>query len=128
MDGRREAGDEQAALGAGKNFAKFGANGAFTWRITAALDVGRILQQREHTFFSVLGESVKIEQAIVGGGGVNFEVAGMNHDSERSMNRQRNTIHQAVRDLMGWMVKGPTLNLSPARISRKSASSSSPCS
>src|SRR5579885_877860 len=101
VDGGRETGDEEAALGAGEDFVELTANGAFAGRVAFALDVGRVLQQREHAFLPVFGEGVQIEEAVVGGRRVDFKVARMDHHPERGMNGERHTIHQAVGDLDG---------------------------
>ncbi len=99
MDRRREAGDEQPPVGHGKDFFKLAAHGALAGRVAGALDVGGILKQREHAFFAVFGEGVQIEESIVGWRGIDFEVAGVDQHAERRMNRERDAIDQAVRDL-----------------------------
>ena len=101
MDGRREAGDEQLLPGAGEDFLEARAHRAFARRVAAALDVGRILEQRQHAFLAVLGEGVQIEEPVVGGRRIDLEVAGMNQDAQRRMDRQRHAVHQAVRHLDG---------------------------
>src|SRR5581483_8543082 len=92
----RKAGDEEALRDAGKNFVELAAYGALAGRVPGALDVGGILKEREDAFFAVLGETVQVEEAIVRGSGINFEIAGMNDDPERSVNGQRDAIYQAV--------------------------------
>src|SRR5438270_8262069 len=79
-----------------KHLFKFCAHGAFAGRITAALYIGGILKQREHAFFAVLGEGVKVEELIVGGSGVDFEIASMDDHTNRSMNRKRHAIDEAM--------------------------------
>ena len=128
MDRRRKAGDEQAALGARENLLKARAHRAFARRVAAALDVGRILKQRQHAFLAVFGEGVQIEEPVVGGRGINLEVAGVDQDAERRVDGQRNAIHQAVRHLDGIDGEGPILKRSPGIISFSTASSSSACS
>ena len=44
---------------------------------------------------------MQIEKFVVGGGGINFEVAGMDDDAERRMDGEGNTIDQAVGDMDG---------------------------
>ena len=99
MDGRREAGDEKPALGAGEDFVELAAHGALAGRVAVALDVGGILKQRQHALFAVFGEGMQIEELVVGGRGIDFEIAGMDDDAQRRVNRERNAIDQAVRDL-----------------------------
>jgi hypothetical protein len=74
-----------------KHLFKLAANRALTRRVAFALDVGGILQQRQYPLFAVLGETVQVEEAVVGGRRVNFEVAGMQHDTERRVDGERNT-------------------------------------
>ena len=99
MDRRREARDKQPLFGAGENLLEAGANGAFTGRVALALDIGRVLEERQHTFFAVFGEGVQIEEPVVGRRRVDLEVSGVDQDAERRVNGQRHAIHQAVRDL-----------------------------
>ena len=83
----------------GENLFKFCAHRAFTGRITAALNVGRVLEQRQHALFAVLGKGMQVEELVVRRRRVDLEVAGMNHHAERRVNRQRHTIDQAMRHL-----------------------------
>ena len=106
---RRETGDEQAPLGAGENFVKLAADRALAGRVSFALDVGGILQQRQHAFFAVFGEGVQVEKFVVGGRGIDFEIAGVDDHAQRRVNGQRNAIHQAVRDLNGMDGERPDL-------------------
>src|SRR5581483_12159681 len=92
----RKAGDEEALRDAGKNFVELAAYGALAGRVPGALDVGGILKEREDTFFAVFSETMQVKEAIVSGSGINFEIAGMNDDPERSVNGQRDAIYQAV--------------------------------
>src|SRR5260370_29618530 len=101
MDGRCETGDEQSALGAGEDFVKLAAHGALTGGVATALDVGRILQKRKDAFFSVLREGVRIEQAVVGGGGGPVGGARVNYETERGKDRQPNANQPTVRRVGG---------------------------
>ena len=106
---RREARDEQAALGVGENFVELAAHGALAGRVSLALDVGGILKQRQHAFFAVLGEGVQVEKFVVGRRGIDFEVAGVNDHAERRVDRERDAIDQAVRYLDGMDGEGSDL-------------------
>ena len=99
VNGRREAGDEQASLGAGKHLFKLAMNRALARRVALALDVGGILQQCQHPFFAILCETVQVEETIIGRRGIDLKVAGMQHDTERRVDSEGDTIHQAVRHL-----------------------------
>src|ERR1700733_538370 len=97
----------------GENLVKLAPHGALTGRVTFALDVGGILKQRQDALFAVFGENVQVEQMVVGRRGIDFEVAGVNDHAQRSMNRQRNAIHKAVRYANGMNRKGTGLEAFP---------------
>src|ERR1017187_8831500 len=99
VDRGREAGDEQTPLGADKYLFKLAADRALAGCVALPLDIGGILQQKQHTFFAVLGETVQVEEAVVGGCWVDFEVAGMQHNAEGRVDGERDAIDQAMRDL-----------------------------
>src|SRR2546425_8657315 len=105
MDRRRKTRNKQPALGAGKDFIELPPHRPLAGRITLALNVGAVLKQGQHALFAVFGKCVKIKEPVVGGRGINFEVAGVNDHAERRMDRQRNAIHQAVRHLNGMNSK-----------------------
>ena len=128
VNGRGKAGDEKTPLGMREDFVKFAADGALAGRVALALDVGGILKQRQHALFAVFGKGVQIEKMIVGGSGVDLEIAGMNDDAERRVDRERNAIHQAVRDANRMNGERADFETLAGRISRRSASSSRPCS
>src|SRR5581483_2738767 len=54
------------------------------------------LQKREHPLFSVFGEAVQVKNAVLGGRGIDFEVAGVDHDAQRRADSQRNAVHQTM--------------------------------
>src|SRR5438132_7508762 len=105
MNRRRKTRNKQPALGAGKNFIELAAHGSLTGRVAFALNVGAVLKQGQHAFFTVFGKSVKIKEPVVCGRGINFEVTGVNDHAEGRVDRQRNAIHQAVRHLNGMNTK-----------------------
>ena len=109
VNGGREAGDEQTPLGAGKHLVELAPDSALARSVTLALDVGGILQQRQHSFFAVLGETVQVEEAVVGGRRVDLEVAGMQHDANRRVDSECDTIDQAVRYLQRMNGERPNL-------------------
>ena len=101
MNGRGKTGNKQPPLGVGEDFVELAAHGALAGRVSLALDVGGILKQRQHALFAVFGKGVQIEELVVSGSGIDFEIAGMNDDAQRSVNGQRDAIHQAVGDPNG---------------------------
>ncbi len=44
---------------------------------------------------------MQVEKFVVGGSGIDFEIASVNDDAERSVNGERDAIDQAVRDVDG---------------------------
>ena len=104
------------------------ADGPLARGVTLALDVGGVLDQRQHAFFAVFRERMKIEKLVVGRSGINLEVAGVNDHAEWRMYRQCDAIHQAVRDLDGMYRERPNLEPFVRLISLSSASSSNSCS
>ena len=109
VDGRRETGDEQAPFGARENLLESRAHGPFAGRVTAALHVGGILEERQHPFLAVFRKGMQIEEAVVGRRGVHLEIAGVDQHAERRVNGQRHAVHQAVRDLDGIDREWPDL-------------------
>src|SRR5882762_1476423 len=99
VNGGREAGNEQTPLGADKHFFELAVDRTLARRVALALDVGGILQERQHPLLAVLGETVQVEEAVVGGRWIDLEVTGMQHHAERCVNGERDTIHKAVRYL-----------------------------
>ncbi len=97
VNGRRKAGNKQPPLGMREHFVKLPPHRALTGRVALAFNVGRILKQRQHALFSVFGEGVQIKKMVIGGRGIDLEVAGMNDHAQRRVNRERDAIHQTVR-------------------------------
>ena len=83
---------------------------AVRWGVALSLDVRRILEKREHTFFAIFGKGVEVKQFVIGGRGVNFEIARVNDHPEWRVNGEGNAIHQAVRDLNGMDLERPDLD------------------
>src|SRR5664279_686563 len=52
---------------------------------------------------------MQVEEAVVRGGGIDLEVAGVEQGAERRVNGQRHAVHQAVRDLDGIDRERPDL-------------------
>ena len=52
---------------------------------------------------------MQIEELVVGGRGIDFEIAGVNDDAERGVNGEGDAIDQAVRDLNGMDGERPDL-------------------
>ena len=84
-----------------KHFVKLAPHRPLARSVSLALDVGRILKQRQHAFFPVLRERMQVEQFVVGGSGIDLEIAGVNHHAQRRVDGQRNAIDQAMRHVDG---------------------------
>jgi len=101
MDGGGKTGDEQPPLGAGEHLIKLASHSPLTRRVSFALDVGRILKQRQNSLFAIFRERVQVEHLVVRGGRVNLEVARVNQHSEGRVDGQRNTIYKTVGNVDG---------------------------
>src|ERR1700724_3110881 len=102
MDRRREAGDKDALLGAGKDFVEPAAYGAFAGGVSPALNIGGVLKQGQHAaFFAIFRKGMQVKQAVISRRGVYLEVASMDDYTDGGMNGQGNAVHQAVRHLNG---------------------------
>ncbi len=85
----------------GENFVELSSYCTLAGRVAFALNVGGILKEGEDAGFAVFGEGVQIEEMIVGGSGIDFEIAGVDDDAERRMNGEGDAIDEAVRDADG---------------------------
>ena len=83
VDGGAEAGDHDAALGAIEDLFHPRAYGALGFGIARPIGIGGIGKQQQNAALAVIGQGVQIEQFVVGGGGVHFEIAGMDDHAER---------------------------------------------
>ena len=99
VDGRAEARNHQALLGAVEDVFQARPHGAFAFRIARAVDVGGIRHQQQYAALAVFGQRVQIEQLVVGGRGVHFEIAGVNDDAQRRGDGQRHGADDGVRDV-----------------------------
>jgi len=57
--------------------------GTLRFGVAGAVGVGGIGEQQQHAAFAVIGEGVQVEELVIGGGGIDFEVAGVNDDAAR---------------------------------------------
>ena len=97
VDGGTEAGDHYPALGAVENLFHARADGALALGEAGAVGVGGIGEQQQDAALAVVGEGVEIEQLVIGGSGVDLEIAGVNDHSERRGNGQGHGAHDGVR-------------------------------
>jgi len=100
VNGRRKH-EMNSGVGVRENFVKFAPHRALAGRVSLALNVGRVLKQRQHALLAVFRKGMQIEEMIIRGGGIDLEVASVDDDTEGSMNRERHTIHQTVRHADG---------------------------
>ncbi len=82
--------------GARKDFVEARTHRALAGRIAGPLHVGRVLQQRQHAALAVLGKRVQIERLVVERREIDLEVAGVDHDADRRLDRQGHAIHQRM--------------------------------
>jgi hypothetical protein len=81
MNGRREARQDHAARSRSRQFFDARNNGAFRRRVTGALDVGGIAEQRKDSFIPVASERMNIEAGAFDRRVINLEVAGVDDDA-----------------------------------------------
>ncbi len=99
VDGGTETGDEEAAFGAVEDVFEAGADGALGIGIAGAVGVGGIGKQEQDAAFAVIGKGVEIEEVVIGGGGIDFEIAGVDDDAERGGDGHGNGAHDGVGDV-----------------------------
>ena len=95
---RREAGHDHLARGRARQFLDARANAALGRRVAGPLDIGAVAEQREDAFRAVAREGMQVKRLPVDRRLVHLEIAGVNHDADRSANRQRHAVDGAVRD------------------------------
>src|SRR5215471_1796023 len=99
MDGAREARDDDAALGAVEDFFHARADGALAFGVAGTIGVGGIGEKQEHAALAVVGERVEVEELVVGGSGIDLEIARVDDDAERRGDGDRDRAHDRVRDM-----------------------------
>ncbi len=99
MNGGTEAGDHQPARRADEQVLQPRPHRPFAFCIPGTVHVGRIRQQQQHPALAIFGQRVQIEQFIVGGRGIDFEIPGVDDDPERSGDGQRHRAHDGMRDV-----------------------------
>src|SRR5579862_5109472 len=98
VDGRREAAEEDFLFCVGEDFVEAGNDGAFAGRIAGTLHVGGVLQQGQHAALAVLSEGMQVEGLFVERREIDLEIAGMDHDADRRLNREGNAVDQRMGD------------------------------
>src|SRR6516164_4744295 len=73
-------------------------DGAFGWRVARALHIGGVGKKSEDTFAAIAGECSDVKAFAIDWSVVDFEVAGVNDDSDWSANGERDAIDRAMRD------------------------------
>ena len=86
-------------------------HGAFAFGVAGTIDVGRIRHQQQHAALAVVGQRVQIEQLVVGGRRIDFEIAGVDDHAERRGDGQRDAAHDGVRDVDEFDRERPQLQL-----------------
>ena len=99
VNGGAEAGDHQAARRAHEQVLQSRPHRAFAFGVAGTIDVGRIRQQQQHAALAVLGQRVQVEQQVVGGRRIDFEIAGMDDHAERRSDGQRHAAHERMGDV-----------------------------
>src|ERR1043166_2852605 len=108
-DIRRKRRDEDLSMAALEDRLEIPPDLALGRRVAFALDVGRVGKQQQDAFLSVGGELLKVEVLAAHRRLVDLEVAGVNDDACRRLDREREAIHQAVRHADAFELERPEL-------------------
>ena len=81
VNGGAEAGDHQPARGADEQILQARTHRALALGVAGPVHVGRIGHQQQHAALAVIGQRVQVEELVVGGRGIDFEIAGVNDDA-----------------------------------------------
>ena len=96
VDGGREAAEEELLFGLRKDLVQARNDGAFAGRVAGALDIGGVLQEREHAAFAVFGEGVQVKGLVIERRKIDFEIAGVNDDADGRVDGEGNAVDQRV--------------------------------
>src|ERR1017187_9493667 len=101
IDRRGEAGEEQLPFCSREDLVEARNDGPLAGRVAGALDVGRVLKERQDAALAVLGKGVQVECHLVERRQIDFEVAGVDDYADRCFNGQGHAIDQRVSDANG---------------------------
>src|SRR5882724_3094518 len=96
MDGGAKAGDDYPVFGAVEDLFHARTDGALALRVAGTIGVGGIAQQEKDAALAVVGEGVQVEELVIGGGGIDLEIARVDDDSERGGDGQRDRADNRV--------------------------------
>ncbi len=112
-----------------KNVLHARAHGALGFGVAGAVGVGGIGKQQQDAALAVVGQGVQIEELVVGGGGIDLEIAGVDDDAERRGDGQGHGADDGVRDVDELDLERADLqDLAPGLTMFSSGSSTSSCS
>ncbi len=101
VDGGREAGEEEALFGGCEDVVEAWNDGLFAGGEAGAVDIGGVLEEEEDALLAEVGEGLEIEGVAVGGGEIDFEVAGVEDDADGGVDGERDAVDEGVRDADG---------------------------
>ena len=84
-------------------------DGALRGREPRALDVGAVAEEREHSFLTVAREGVQVERLSIHGSRIHFVIAGVDDDSNRRADRERDAIDRAMGHVQVFDLERPDL-------------------
>ena len=110
-----EGGDDDALI-AGLELPHEGlAHGALAHGVAGALHVGGVGTQRQHALLAQLAEAGQVDHLSVNGGGVDFEVAGVDHGAHAGVDGEGHGVGDGVVDVDKLHVEFPRSD-GPARV------------
>src|ERR1022692_627133 len=97
VDGRTETRDHQTSLGAVEDVFHARLDGALGFGVARPVGIGRVGKEQQDAPLAVVGQGVQVEELVVGGGGIDLEIAGVDDDSQRRGDGQRDGADDGVR-------------------------------
>ncbi len=89
VNGGTEAGDQQALFRAVEDILKPRTNGSLGFRIPRTVGIGGIGEQQQNSPLAIVGKGMQVKQFVIGGGGIDFEIARVNHHPKGGGDGQR---------------------------------------
>ena len=77
MNRGAETGDQEPLLGPVEDVLEPGPDGSLGFGVTWAVGVSGVGQKQKDTTLAVVGEGMEVKEFVVGGGGIDLEIAGV---------------------------------------------------
>ena len=94
-----EGGDDDAALAPPEQGVEGGAHAALALGKAGALHIGGVAQQGQHALLSQLSQAGEVGHPTLDGGGVDLEIAGVNHRADGGLDGEGHRVGNGVVDM-----------------------------